>query len=336
MFNFSGNKKILCPYCLTETHYRKEISKCPACSAEFPPLYIEKADQAQPCFAQIIGWSQVGKTVFLQSLTLMLSVIGRYWRQNYNFAAQTDDTLSYMRNINEFLANGTMPPRTTRNVQDAYIMGLYGMERWGSRTLVMRDVAGESFNKLNFPIDQVPYLMYVPTVLMMVSIRDMEDRVKTMDQLMNGYFNTLLKNEKVLKDAQKRNYHRIQRKVVVVMSKADLIFNELPSNLQNYLQTDPFSAALDNPQSVNPVNIAYMQEYMDKLGRVSEAIRDYVDQDSFGHNMIQFAKDNNILLRYSMISSTGKEVGKDNTLGSRVQPMRVLDPFFWTLELQSK
>jgi hypothetical protein len=215
-------------------------------------------------------------------------------------------------------------------------MLLSGMERWGSRTLVMRDVAGESFNNLAFPIEKVPYLMHVPTVMMMVSVHDEKEGIKTMDQLMNGYFTTLIKNEKMLKEVQKRKYTRVQRKVIVVLSKADLIFKELPSNLQNYLQTDPFAAVLDDTQSIKPINDAWMQDYMEKLSRVSDAICNYIDQNSSGHTLIQLAKANNIQLRFAIITSTGKEVGEDNNLGSKVQPMRVLDPFFWMLELQSR
>ena len=321
---FSPQKKIMCPYCLTEIVSRNDVNKCPSCGAQFDPLYIEKYAEAKPCFVQIIGWSQVGKTVFMQSLTLLLSKIGKYWHQNFYNAAETEETLLYTRNINE------------SNLQDAYIMLLSGMERWGSRTLVMRDVAGELFNTLAFPIEKVPYLMHVPTVMMIVSMHDMKDGVKTMDQLMAGYFTTLVKNEKILKEAQKRNYKRVQRNVIVVLSKADLIFKELPSNLQNYLQTDPFAAVLDESQSIKPVNSVWMQDYMDKLGRVSDAIYNYIDQDSSGHTLIQLAKANNIQLRFAIISSTGKEVGDDNNLGSKVQPMRVLDPFFWMLELQSR
>jgi hypothetical protein len=98
---FSPQKKIMCPYCLTEINSRTEVDTCPSCKAIFDPLYIEKYTEAPPCFAQIIGWSQVGKTVFLQSLTLLLSKIGNYWHQNYYNAAETEETLVYTRNVNE-------------------------------------------------------------------------------------------------------------------------------------------------------------------------------------------------------------------------------------------
>jgi hypothetical protein len=333
---FSPVKKRMCPYCLTEVHFRDEKNTCPACRVPFPAIYIEKSDQAPPCFTQIIGWSQVGKTVYMQALTLMLSMMGRYWHKNYYFAAETDTTQEYSRNVNEFRDNGRMPDPTLIHLQDAYIMGLYGMERWSSRTLVMRDVAGESFDNMAFPIERLPYLMYVPTVLVMVSMFDLKSSAKTMDQLMTSYYNTLLVNEKTLKEAQKHNYHRVQRKVVIVLSKADKIFSELPANLQNYLKTDPFAAILDNPESVQPIDAAFMQNYMDKLGHAGEAVRHFIDQDPHGHNMIQLAHQNNMDLRFTIISSTGKDVDEENKLGSRMQPMRVLDPFFWAMEFQSK
>jgi hypothetical protein len=79
-----------------------------------------------------------------------------------------------------------------------------------------------------------------------------------------------------------------------------------------------------------------MQDYMAKLYRVSEAIRLFVDQDTYGHAMIRMAQANNIQLKFAIISSTGQPVGPNNTLVGRARPMRVLDPLFWTLELQSR
>ena len=188
-----GYKQILCPNCLTEIRYRKEVSKCanPKCAKELPAQYIQNYERAAPFFVQLIGWSAVGKTVYLQALTLMLMQMGKIWR-NYSFSPLTEQTLGYVQGVREFLSKGTMPPPTQLALQEACIMLLLGMSRWDGRMLVSRDVAGEVFNKLQFPIEYTPYLLHVPTTFLMISLYDLEEfPEKSMDQLMTSFIETM-------------------------------------------------------------------------------------------------------------------------------------------------
>lgn len=73
-----------------------------------------------------IGWSAVGKTVYLQALTLMLMQMGKFWR-DYSYSPLTEQTLGYVQNVREFLSKGAMPPPTQLALQEAYIMLLLGM-----------------------------------------------------------------------------------------------------------------------------------------------------------------------------------------------------------------
>jgi hypothetical protein len=250
------------------------------------------------------------------------------WRATYEYSAQTDPTLVYTRNVKDFMNAGTMPKATQLDLQDAYIMQLIGMERWGNRTLVMRDVAGEYFNKLHIPIKHTPYLIHVPTTIMLFSLHDLKESTFTMDELMNGYIQTLLLHD--------RNFQQTPRTIIVVLSKADLLLSELPANLKDYLLADPFSGILQS-QSVDwQMGNAEMTSYMQKLNAVSGEIKDWIDKDSFGHTMIMRASHNNIHLKFSIVSSTGSPVPDDKKMKVDIRPIRILDPFFWILDLQSR
>lgn len=327
---FWRRKRILCPYCLTQIRYRNDIKTCvnSECEIELPPQYVQNYDRASPIFMQMIGWSSVGKTTYLQSLTLMLMQMGKFWRQKYANASLTDPTLGYVRNVRQFLQDGQMPRPTQLDLQEAYIMLLLGMERWGGRTLVTRDVAGEHFNNLQFPVEYVPYLLHVPTTLLMISPDDLKKSNMAMDDLMSSYIETMARHD--------ANFRKVRRNVVIVLSKADLIFNELPPHLQEYLQSDPMLMALNAYQDVESLGAAQMQDYMNKLARVSIAIKDWIGQDPAGQNLIMLAKSNNIRLEFTIVSSTGAEVGDDQEMAVDLQPTRVLDPFFWALEFQSR
>ena len=121
----------------------------------------------------------------------------------------------------------------------------------------------------------------------------------------------------------------------MVLSKADLIFDQLPKNLNNYLVEDPIAKAINNKSSFI-LDGSGMAAYMTRLKNVSSAIRDWISTDVDGQYLIRLAEDNNIHLEFTIISSTGRPVGENGALPVQLEPFRVLDPFFWALEFQSR
>ena len=78
MFNwlFSPLEPIPCPYCLHSME-RGKLPKCSHCSQTVTETYLEFIKQARLVSVPIIGLSQVGKTTFIQAVTLVLSEIAR-------------------------------------------------------------------------------------------------------------------------------------------------------------------------------------------------------------------------------------------------------------------
>ena len=318
--------RYICPYCLTSIRSWKAPMSCPDCGKSLPVQYIDEFENHPPFFTQVFGWTRVGKTVFLSALTLMLVKMTKIWRR-YNFAAATDISQRKVQEINEFIAKGSMPQPTQPGPQDVYIMILEGMERWGSRALVTRDCAGEVFDNLEVPVEQAPYLLNAPTTFMLISLPDLPSGGRSMDMLMNNYINTLMKH--------KVNFNKEPRKLVVVLTKADIIKN-LPANLRNYLLSDPLWAAINSPSEAKQLDTIAMQEYIEVMGRVSAAIKDWIQRDASGKNFVRLAEKKNIDMRFSLISSTGAPVEGGDSMPVALSPRRVLDPYFWALELQSR
>ncbi len=324
MFLFAP--KITCPHCLAEIRIRKSLTSCRVCGGEIPPQYVYDYAQHPPFFTQVFGWSQVGKTVFLQALTLMLIKMSNIWPQ-YSWAALTDFSQCRIREIRQYLAQGQMPGPTPRGVQDVYIMLLKNMERWGSRTLVVRDCAGEIFDSMHVPLAEAPYLLKAPTTFMLIGPEGDPSNAggRSMDMLLNNYINTLL-NHGV-------DFNRVGRRLVVVLTKGDRIMH-LPANLRQYLEDDPLWNAVNTPESVRQMDAHAMSQYVNKMRRISDQLSAWVARDDSGKTFLRIAYAHNITLRFSLISATGDDVGSDGLLLSRLAPRRVLDPYFWALEMQ--
>lgn len=323
---FMFGQKVTCPHCLAEFRIRKAPLVCTTCWAELPPQYVHDYDAHPPFFTQVFGWSQVGKTVFLQALTLMLVKMANVW-PNYAYAAVTDLSQNRISEIREYLERGRLPASTPRGVQDVYIMLLHNMERWGSRALVTRDCAGEIFDTMNIPVDEAPYLLKVPTTFMLIGPPGDPSNAggRSMDMLLNNYINTLL--------SRGVNFASERRNLVVVFTKADKIQN-LPGDLYRYLEEDPLWAAVNARGQVDQMDNRAMQAYIDQMRQVSDAVREWVDWNDAGKTFLRLAQRKHIDLRFTLISSTGDDVGQNGMLVARLAPRRVLDPYFWALELQ--
>jgi hypothetical protein len=326
IFSLFKRKSFICPYCLTEHYFgKKKVDLCPKCKSELPVGYLNNYEQVTPFFIQLIGWSAAGKTTYLQSLTLILKKMERFW-DGYICTALTETTLQFMRNVKSYEADGALPIATQLQLQDAYIMALNGMQRWGKRTLVVRDVAGEHFNSLQFPLEFMPYLLHAPVSIMMISLADERNRKNfSIDELLHSYVSTL--------ERHKKSANTSKSKVIVALSKADKLLTELPNDLQRYLQDDPFNI---NNRFEEYVDLAFMSDYMENLYRTSEYIKDwFVEKVPGGQMFINIAKNENIELFFTLVSSTGVEPGEDLTI-SNINPLRVMDPCFIALDVYSK
>jgi hypothetical protein len=75
---------------------------------------------------------------------------------------------------------------------------------------------------------------------------------------------------------------------------------------------------------------------MNKLKNISDETKEWVKDLEGGRTLVALAANENIELRFCLVSSTGGAVDENNRMKISVTPTRVLDPFFWALEFQSK
>lgn len=327
-FLFGKQFVLTCPYCLNTIRLPKTAgaSNCPECQAEIPVLYKHAFKEAPPLFLPVIGWTQVGKSVYLQALTMMTQKVGRRW-PNFIASPITAATHHFLEDVRTAEKKGTMPEPTPLGQNEAYIMLMEQMERWGGRTLVLRDWAGENFKDFEIAKTQVSFLKEARTVLMMFSLPDLINAPeKSLPDLLNSYIHTLLHYGVDLK--------RYPRNIIVVLSKADMIDN-LPVSLHNYLMNDPFFLEQGSAGEQSFDGIA-MENYMELLKRESDAVKEWLEHTREGApTLIRLALRWNMKLVFTIISSTGSIVAKNSQLHGQYHPCRALDPFFWALEFNS-
>jgi len=323
-------QRFICPFCLIEIRSLGRISMCPdpECGQALPALYLHDYATIKPLFTQIFGWSQVGKTVYLQALTLILARMSNFWPR-YSASPATDFSQQVVRDIRTYLERGVMPRPTPVGDKSVYIMQLYNMARWGSRALVTRDFAGELFDTMTISTNDVPYLPYAPTTLMMLGpdgdVSYQGNR--TVEQLLNNYVNTLLHHGV--------DFSRSPRALIVVLTKADSV-SDLPSELRSYLIKDPVAAALTSSGSHTSLDDTAMDAYLNTMKYVSDCIKNWAyDRSAHWKTFIRIAAQRQIDLRFTLISSTGSAVSSEGQLTEGFVPRRVLDPYFWAIELQS-
>ena len=321
---FEPNKSISCPHCLAKIVYRSSIRTCPnnECNEIIPPLYQENYSSHPPLFIPIIGWSNVGKTVYLNSLSIMLSHLSKMF-SNYFVTPANEVSLQMFRNSNEFIKTGRLPAVTQLTPQDAVIFLLSKLPRWKSRSLVFRDCAGEVFNSFDINIDFTPYLPHSSIAMMFFSLTDNDQNIG-IDMLLNRYIHTLFMLEKSPRE--------FPRNVIVVVTKGDLI-EDMPSSIKHYLVNDPIWVRL-NKSKPDFISISDLENYLQIMNNINEEIRKWFASFPSGSNFINMANFYNINLKFSIISSTGQEINTDEVI-PMITPQRVLDPLFWALETSS-
>lgn len=320
-------KSIECCYCAKMMRIHEDARMCECGKEENPPFYMQDYRIANPFYVPIVGWSSVGKTVWLHSLTRRMRELSRTIWDDFTPTPANEATMRFQREVEGWVKTNELPKMTQLGVQETFIMLLLKMPYWGSRTFVMRDCGGENFEDFVIPEDQLPFLLNTRTAYFMFSINDIaasED--KSMEQLLQGYVNSLLRHG--------CNIRKERRKIIVILSKADELQKEVPKHLFDYLVSDPVAQAVSTNRKSDEFGVSGMAQYVEKMTHVSDEIEDWVSSKTDGKQFINFAKTQRIDLRFTLTSSLGGQAD-DGRMGQEWEPFRVLDPFFWALEFHS-
>ncbi len=337
---FGGRgRTVICPKCLNTTKVAEDLicnEKLPngeRCGYQFPIRYAENFKDADPLFIQVFGWTAHGKTVFLDALRLVLLDMRKLWPE-YVHQSVTELDMEHEKVLRASLRKGEMPRPTDkrdRQQNEVYIMEVENMVRYGSRWLVLMDFAGEMFARFDVPVHDMPFLIKTQTTFLLLSIPQMtrSNKGESLDQLMNIYIETMTKH--------KVDFKRERRKLVIVLTMADDLLADLPDELRDYLRSDDIWSRLRSKNSL-PMTEEEMAAYVENMEQASRNVREWLLTDSDGApggaNLVALIERNGIEARYALISATGHAPDPSNQIP--ISPYRVLDPFFFALEMDGR
>ena len=330
---FGEQVHIECPRCLHNINLDKPKIKpnatvpCPECHYGIPPKYALEYRSAYPIFIQLFGWSQVGKSMFLDVLRLML-YMHPIWPE-FTCDAITQLDFDHKATLLSQRVNGDIPNATLireRDQNEPYIMLLNDMQRWNSRFLVMLDHAGEQFQNFSVPEGEIPFLQHCPTTIMLYSLSEKRSG-RRIEDLMSTYINSL--------ESYGVDFRKTPRKLVVVFTKGDTVTN-IPENLTYYLNSDETWQQLEQLQSPPHLQGAQLSDYIEVMERVSDRLNEWFQTTvPGGQAFTTMARRYGIDVRFSLISAQGQDFN-NRASAAQLSPKRVLDPFFFALDFQSR
>ncbi len=313
---------------------------CAVCSRVIPGFYIDYyvSKEALPVFIQVFGKTAHGKTMWLNSLRLSLMRMSTLW-SGFFYQSLTQLDQDTEKALETDRVRGLAPgstQRRTRDQNEVFIMLLKHIPLWKSRMLVIMDHPGEYFETFKIPVKEIPYLKEASiTTIMMISLFDLLNEGQRVNNLLNNYVQAMRNEIKI--DLKKPP----QRHLVIALTKADKIAG-LPPTLKNYLEDDDvWQMANGDKEIVAPLDDQYMEEYVERMERVSKEIARWISSDPKnmpgGADMLGMIKEFKLDVRFTLMSATGRDLDPDgSSSGFNIAPRRVLDTFLWALEFQSQ
>jgi hypothetical protein len=323
----STDRYLICPLSLRETEVTGAPARCSCCNEILPPLYVSEGQGLLPLPIQLFGLSGHGKTTYLAALTMALQRVNSVWN-GFTATPATEQSRKLVRDSNVYFASGQLPPATSPGSKGCYLMLLNRIPKWIKAALMIRDCSGQAFQDVDIDLQEASYLLRAPLTFLFISLKDLQGG-DTVDVLLNYYLNALAAHGVRPEPELKR--------IVVVLTKADLLQEELPDDLLNDVQEDRIWQASRVEAAPQWFAVADMDAHLGALGEISQRIEAWICRRAAGRTLVTLARDRNIEIRFTLISSTGSAPrAQDNVLATGWEPSRVLDPLIWALELNEK
>jgi hypothetical protein len=287
-----------------------------------------------------------GRTSFLWGMLFMLRQLSRVW-PGYLCWPLDEPTGRSLLDIHEKLRLGQLPDRwTSEGGQNCrHALHLRNMNPWGERYFVVWDWPDPVFapERLGSTSESKPVDWNLPA-LWLLSLADL-DEVK-------GRFLDLALDDLVrVRYASGEAARELPFRLIVVLTKGDAI-TDLPRELRCFLKEDPLAKALAaGPSGIfrahDEINLSVsshreresypegdpLHAYFESRNLIDEVTRDWMSSNSAGRALLGRADDLGVDLKFAVVSATGSGFTSGGRLATAWSPRRVLDPYFWSLEL---
>lgn len=260
----------------------------------------------------VVGFSGHGKTVYLTSLFSELSRLSAHW-PGYYFRCLDDYTHRILYEQVPMFQKGQLPDSTPANFPNPSLIQYTNLPGYDTAYMGYYDTAGEVFTDADNITRAGYFVAHADAVLFIMSIPDCE--MERMDEELSRLLDTYIR---AVYDHLKADLKQYQE-LVVIFSKADLV-DTLPEQLRDWLYSGRMGYYLGDPI-----------EAMVELNYTSMAIETWLTEDMRCNRFVNMANSYFKEVRYCLVSATGLAGVEENRVVGELEPLRVLDPFYWLL-----
>lgn len=298
-----------------------------------------------PVSVEIFAMPGHGRTCFVWSMLFMLRQLSRAWPGYLCWPLDESSGRSLVR-IHEALRSGQLPERWGSNGDGAskHVLHLRNMNPWGERVFVVWDAPDPVFAAERLEEDSKRRSVdWNRPAFWLLSLSDLDD--------VGGRFLDLSLDQLVrVRHASGEAAREYPFRLIIVLTKGDAI-TDLPPELRCFLKEDPLAKALAmsegglfrahdaidlSPDQHGPDPYPEgdpLNAYFQARDLIDEITRDWMSSNSAGRALLARAHDLGVDLRFSVVSATASGFASGGYLGTAWSPRRVLDPYFWSLEL---
>ena len=305
----------------------------------------EEPAMDSPPSIEVFAMPGHGRTSFLWSMLFMLRQLSRVW-PGYLCWPLDQATGRSLLEIHEKLRAGELPERSTSDQGKftKFALHLRNMNPWGERFFVVRDSPDGVFTaeKLN-GASALPAVDWNRPALWLLSLSDLDE--------VRGRFLDLALDDLIrARHSSCEAARQYPSRLMVVLTKGDAL-GDLPSGLRSFLKDDPLARELAESsgglfRAHDGIDLAAAKRglgthdmpdpvgaYFESRRAIDALARDWLSSNSAGRALLGRAEELKVDLKLSVVSATGSGIISGGRLATAWSPRRVLDPYFWALEL---
>jgi hypothetical protein len=319
---------IKCPCCLVNICDKDR--SCPSCRFALPLNYYQNCIQAPPLPIAAIGYSGHGKSHLLNAIVLTLRQLsGCEFPVQVTLEVADDHTLGVVAAASAKAEGEALDPTPRQNSRTIPLI-LRASGLFPPRTLLVYDVAGESFESLTAVHEHLPVLREIQTVWFVLSPDDLQKPARAVGGgaaardlgfLFTAYKNAMIRLEAPLEG----------RNAVIVVSKGDKLSGEGVSELKEYLETDPYCAG-----QIASATGFDLKAYEEGIRQVAHRVEPFVTRIKDVRNLVGLLKGSGMTVNFCVTAALGHDPipGPTGKVTLEWCRQRALDPLVWTLVME--
>ncbi|MCO5187074.1 MAG: hypothetical protein M9928_11035 [Anaerolineae bacterium] len=316
---------LFCPYCLTQQAFT--YPKCEKCQNDVPRDYIRNVRQYPPVWLATFGFPGHGKTNAINSMLMHIEKVDRIATSSfYDYLDPvTDRRIGEIRLAAREGKVDVPPTEQTATMPDPLLIELTGFPEERTNTLVIYDLAGQAAVIPNE--EYVRAIKNCKTAWFIVSLADLNRTASRNDDQPRTITGLFMKYRQAIEEL---NVSLKGRTILVNYSKGDLLLEELPDKVRDYLMDDPYYNLVNS--QVLPEHFLE-EEYRRKLEEISQALREFTRErvPGGGAFLTQAERKYGLNVEFCVSSATGG-LGRQTD----IIRYRVLDPLLWAIYLNDK